>query len=471
MLERLSVIELNRFQKFVDSPYFNADQRLSALSEFFIQKIKSETPEQLQREALFHLIWPQEPFAYARINQLLTELKRLLDRFLAIEYVQQKDFRLDFALLQTANERGWDKLYRQAFRQSEKHLISDFQRPEELAYFQYELARSADYFALSRKDREHTPSLEQALFHLQAFSLLASLKHVCELLNRQHILPSEPQNEKLENLIQQIEERSSRFLQDPYVLLYYELMCMLREEKHAHFEQLCTLLRQNKTAFSFIVRKELNQYARNFCIRKINQGETAYYAELLTLYEEALQDDLLWEESFISAGEFKNIVSLSLRLRRYSWAKSFMESYSDRIRPAQREAVLAYNEAHLMYAEGALQQAIRSLRSQHFEDVYYELGARTLLLKIYFELEEETGFWALVHAFGNFLRRHKQISAYQKEVHLNFIKLIKKLERLRQGQSRMRKAAFHTAYDKLAAELQEARVNHRDWLEGQLEKM
>ena len=354
LLTQLSAKELNRFQKFVESPYFNADARLVELSRFFIEKIKQDQLAELQRETLFHLIWPEEAFHYARINQLLTELKRLLDRFLAIEFWQQKPFHQDYALIQLANEKGWDKLYHQARRHARKHLEDDFPRPDEQQLMRYQLTRSDDYFALSRNEREQHAGLEQALHHLQAFSLLAQLRHLCELLNRRHILQAKTEDLAwLASLTASLEAQASQLPFDENIHLYLHLMKMLKEENQVHFEKVRALLRQKATSLPTLVLKELHQYVRNFCIRKINQGETAFYAELLLLYEEALESGLLWEEGFISSGEFKNIVSLGLRLHRFDWTRDFMESYGDRLRPAQREAVLAYNQAQLSLCPGA----------------------------------------------------------------------------------------------------------------------
>jgi hypothetical protein len=73
------------------------------------------------------------------------------------------------------------------------------------------------------------------------------------------------------------------------------------------------------------------------------------------------------------------------------------------------------------------------MQAVEINDIYYHLGAKVLLLKTYFELNETEPFFSLVDAFTNYLKRNKLISESQRTVHLNFVKYTKKLMHLRQG--------------------------------------
>ena len=45
-----------------------------------------------------------------------------------------------------------------------------------------------------------------------------------------------------------------------------------------------------------------------------------------------------------------------------------------------------------------------------FNDVYYHLDSKSLLMKVYFELDEYDAFSSLVDAFKIYLRRNQTIS-------------------------------------------------------------
>lgn len=64
-------------------------------------------------------------------------------------------------------------------------------------------------------------------------------------------------------------------------------------------------------------------------------------------------------------------------------------------------------------------------------DIFYELGSRALLLKVFYELQEHTAFYNHLDAFYNFVRRNKVMSEAQKQSHKRFISLLRQLMRVR----------------------------------------
>ena len=53
---------------------------------------------------------------------------------------------------------------------------------------------------------------------------------------------------------------------------------------------------------------------------------------------------------------------------------------------------------------------------------------------MYYELNEPDGLQSVLQAFEVWLRRNKVLSPYQQEVHLNLIRIVKKLQSLRELQ-------------------------------------
>jgi hypothetical protein len=70
-----------------------------------------------------------------------------------------------------------------------------------------------------------------------------------------------------------------------------------------------------------------------------------------------------------------------------------------------------------------------------FNDVYYHLDSKSLLMKVYFELDEYDAFASLVDAFKIYLRRNQTISEVQKKTYHNFILLINKLMKFKLNRS------------------------------------
>ena len=71
-------------------------------------------------------------------------------------------------------------------------------------------------------------------------------------------------------------------------------------------------------------------------------------------------------------------------------------------------------------------QCVRILIQTDFDDLFMNLGAKIMLLKIYVEQEEYDLLENFLHSFSQFLRR-KSIMSYLKSNYNNIIKLTRKI--------------------------------------------
>jgi GTP-binding protein EngB required for normal cell division len=69
--------------------------------------------------------------------------------------------------------------------------------------------------------------------------------------------------------------------------------------------------------------------------------------------------------------------------------------------------------------------------------VYYHLDSKSLLMKVYYEMDEYDPFFSLVDAFKIYLRRNKFISDFQRETYHNFILLLNKMMKVKLGKNEM----------------------------------
>lgn len=435
LLGELSKPEKNRFLKFVRSPYFNTDKKLIQLTKLLL------TPP-FTRESLHTPLFPGMPYDYFRISTLITYVYKLLEEFLAYERMKKSDFPLQHHSLILAKEQGWNSYFEEVSRKfARKQQRTSSLLPEDFLK-QYLIEQERDTYFSAQQQRTANDSLSLKLEALELFHVSAMLKNVCKWINRQNIIRSEEAN-NYEHFIGYIRQHIDRFSSEAFVRIYFPiLMTLIDWENEAHYHQLRIALQEDGPKIPVGERKPMYQYAQNYCARQINNGNTAYTRELFGLYQDMIQQELLYHEGHISAGDVKNIVSLSIRLEEYAWASAFLEQEAGRFPSQLREHILAYNHAQLAYARGELTIALRLLRAVEFRDLYYELGAKTLLLKIYYDLDDLEGLESLLHAFSTFLRRNKHISAYQLRVHQNLIRAVKRVNQLRYRKRLVGEQAF-----------------------------
>ena len=70
------------------------------------------------------------------------------------------------------------------------------------------------------------------------------------------------------------------------------------------------------------------------------------------------------------------------------------------------------------------------MQTVEYSDVFYILDSKSMLLKSYYELNENDSLFSLCNSFSILLRRKKLISENHRVNHLNFIRFVKSLMRL-----------------------------------------
>jgi hypothetical protein len=105
---------------------------------------------------------------------------------------------------------------------------------------------------------------------------------------------------------------------------------------------------------------------------------------------------VLLERGQISPWTFKNMVKLGLGLQQYDWVENFVRNYSEKLEANKRTDAYHFNLADLFYHRKNYDEALIHLNQVEFSDIHYQLGAKVMLLKIYFETDATEAFLSLV---------------------------------------------------------------------------
>ena len=255
------------------------------------------------------------------------------------------------------------------------------------------------------------------------------------------------------------------------ILIYYQAFLTLTDSSNeSHYMKLKELLSENIHVFSKSEAKQMYDYAQNYCIKKINSGNTNYSIELFNLYKLLLEKKVIFEGKYITPSSYKNIVSLGLRLKEFHWTKKFIEDYKEKIAFEFRNNAYIYNLASFYYSTEEYGKALKLIQKVEFTDIFYHLGSKSMLLKIFYELDETEPFYSLVDTFIMYLKRNKLISDYQFEVHHNLIKFSKKTFdlklRLTQNKKSVNKKALEILKEKINST---PKITNLQWLNEKVE--
>lgn len=172
---------------------------------------------------------------------------------------------------------------------------------------------------------------------------------------------------------------------------------------------------------------DIIQYLINYSIKKINQSKDEYLDHLFDIYILYLKRI---REKVFSPIRFKNIFLLALKMKKYEWAEKFIEDYGSKLPADQRETTIAYNKARLYYDIKQYDKVLDTLLNLHHDEVQFNLISKVLIVKTFYEKNEIQFLENYMLSFKAYILRHKEMNTQNKHIHLNFLKMMKRLIRV-----------------------------------------
>jgi hypothetical protein len=205
--------------------------------------------------------------------------------------------------------------------------------------------------------------------------------------------------------------------------------------------------------------RDLYILAINFCIRRYNAGNPAYLGDQFDFYKDGLRQGYFLTDGELSRYTYQNAVTSGLIMREFDWVEQFVNDYREKLAEPYRESVFSFNLALLAYEKKQYDTALPLLQKAEYKDLLLNLAAKTLQLKIYFELDEIDLLEAHLSAFKTFLRRKKELG-YHRGNYLNTIYFTYKLLETNPFDKEARAV--------LRTEIAEAKnIGEKEWLLGQ----
>ncbi len=422
-LKKLEKSELRRFRKFVRSTYFNKHKEVIRLFDYWDQS----SERHFQAEKVFAHLFPGQEFDAKTLHHIKNYLLEVLEKFLALEDWQQEQNRSDIHLIRAYRKKNLLPAFEKNLKAAQKNLEKNSLRNAQHLKQKYELELEQYDFSLSQ-GRNAIFNLQQLSDTFDIYFIANKLKTACLLKAHQTVVKNEYKTGLLDSVLHFIKNHS--WLKHPAIGIYYYAYLALSEpDESAHFFQLKKLIFENTALFPSKELRDIFLLGINFCIKKLNIGEDAFLNELLELYETGLNSEIFLENGLLSPNTYYNINLVGLKAKRFDWVQQFLDQYKEHLPNSIKENTYNYNKSIYYFRKPDYPKAMELLRSADFDDPLHNITSRTMLLQIYYELQEEDALHSLLDSFKNYLYRQKKLG-YHKERYLNFIKYTKKLLKL-----------------------------------------
>jgi len=430
LLGTLSVYELNRFAKFLQSPYLNEDERLMELFTYVAPYFKQQTTEKLRSTDVWNVLYPGKKFNQLRFARIFSDLLKKLEDFVVLDKLKHDKGRKELELLAFITDKKLTKHYPEISKLSRKELQASAYRDGEYYLQLYRLESYHNSFLELQNERTTEKNLVQTTEALDAFYLVNKLSYLAAILHYKNFLAMEGEVKLAAEVLEHL--RKNDYAGIPAIQIHYRIvLSLIHPEEERYFQELKELLARHYHLFPKANARNLFAFAINYCIRKINFGQLTYVRELLALYKQMLNTGLMTDEQDqLSQFDYKNIVTVSLRANEAKWTEHFIRDYRNRLPRADRKNAYTFNLARLYFYQRKFDKVLPLLQHVVYDDIFYQLDSKTTLMKTYYELGEYLPLMALKESFRILLRRKKVISEQNRLNYMNFIRFTMKLYRV-----------------------------------------
>jgi hypothetical protein len=436
ILKTFQAKDLRLFRQFAASPFFNKQEKIAAFFEHLIMFHPDYVGKGLSKKELFKKMFPRQNYNDKKMRYLFSWLTLLLEKYLAVTNFTNDTRKYQQALFDENISRNNVPAMSGVYNVS---LNREKNKREDAAWFlnRFQLEYKYLIHVYTHQRRKKQSNIGPALEYLDKFYLARKLELSCEAENVSNLLTKEQHSFLLDEMIEKTKPHA--YAASPVIQAYLQVLALLRDrENESYFHSLTALLKKHEASFSQEELRELYQYPLNFCVRMINTGKMEFLQKIFEIYKVVIANNVLLPGGMLSQWDFKNIITTSLRLKEFSWADKFIHSYKIYIPEKERKNAFTYNQANLYFHMNEFSKALKLLRNVEFTDLVYQLDTRSMLLKIYFETNDEDALEYHFSAFRKFIRRMRMLSKYQQDNYRNLIRFTQKMVKAADDRTKIR---------------------------------
>ncbi len=453
--------DVRRLGKWLDSPIHNQRDDVQALHAYLTTSDRLNKTSALAKTRIWKKIFPQEPFNDARLRQTFHWSLKATEAFLAYSHWSQDPIQERLALtkaIQTLNLAGPAA---RSLGKSRKMLDDVPLKDEHRWRQQYELELLQDehrtYYRLNE-----APRFQEIADTLDITYLIEKLKASWNMLFNQRVAKRQFRVNFLEEVVGYVKQLD--LSQYPVLAIHYYGYLGLTDDD-ASGKTLSRLRDAVEKHGKLLSEKDLRYVilmAINICISNINLQRDSYLREAFEWYRLGLDEDVIAENGRITRATFINIVANAIKLEEYDWARQFIEDNSGLLEEETRQNTEYFARARLGYEQKAYAEIMPLLVQVDFKHPIYNLFAKTLLLKIYYELEELDLVENQIDAMFTYIRRKNLPDLHHNNFN-NIARMTRQLNRL--GPDKRKKEALREKIESTSP------LTEKKWLLEQLEQL
>ncbi len=477
-LQILTDEQIDRFELFLRSPYFYSGKLMLS----FLQYLRPYLPKDahdakaLGNKAIFEALQPNKEFKATKVHTWRHELYGLLQQFVAEESslnthktIGDLMGQLDFSA-----EHNLESGVEDSLKKIERYFATQI---HDRSYY-YDMFLVEHIKNVQASKQILLPSLAQQYLYLDRLYAFNKLQMIYIELNRC----------KMSNLSFDLNTHepflthlvANNFWDDNTLKFHYYQLKIIHAPNEELYGLLKNELKEEANKLHPTEVRNVRTILANFCVQQIKQGNVSFYNDYLGILLDKVE-----HEQIISIVDFKNIITVALRIKDTDWICAFLENHKSIITPPEAASdAYQYNLARVYFLQKKYDDALELLSLVKIDNVYYSVEIKILTIKILYEqinanilsgkklINKEEELELKTEGFKSYLQMTKKLNTVPESTVLAWKEFSRFLRRI---VPLLLTEAYDKAYkvkkDFEATEARGIRVVENDWLLEKINEM
>ncbi|MCB0724521.1 MAG: hypothetical protein KDC73_07425 [Ignavibacteriae bacterium] len=421
--------EMKRFGEFISSPYFNRSRLAISLFESLERYYPEFKNRNLTIEKIFAKIFPKQKYDYHKINNVISDLYKLAEKFLAQMHFEKGEYYLERNVLMELRLKKLFGIYEQKMASYTKKLIERKAKDEDYFYYLYELNDEYLWYATIKKPNTELNILQTEFDHFLRYAVIRLLRFYNLMLHERN------QNNYDYNLMmadEMIDFLDKHPFSDVSIIeIYKTTLLLLKTKEKKYYDKLWKLKEKHFKELNTEDARLMYIHLYDFAAYMVNfKGEESYNKDMFAIYKEMLEEKFITPQSFHYA-DFMNVIKIACRNKEFAYAKEVLSRFEPFFPENEKVNVSEFCHGTIKYCEGDLKQALEHFSKTNFQNFIFKVQVKILLLKIYYTLGMTEQVYQMVDTFKHYVAREKNLLQEHRDAYIDFLNCMVKLNKIK----------------------------------------
>ena len=431
ILKTLDKDELNRFEVFLNSPYFNTRKSLIKLFELSLKAIETGKLELISKKTISEIIYRNKDDTVQddKIRRLLSDFTILLDQFLLYSEFDRNEHFQNELLVESLRKHGLESRFSQKIVTAIKILERSSSRDEKFYLEKISLSKSQSEF-----EREFKPNIKSGIDQqindlIDNFFIISKLHQFHLFYSNQYIHQEKQYNWTFfDNIKTYIEENLDALKMNvPEIYLRYKMLILLLNPQNKSIIDECI-------SYIETIKNEkginLDSYyidILNLCSLMLNSGDLTYNEKVVQISKE-MDLNKVWDKfHFLGYSLAKIIIESAIIQKEFQWLEYFIINISEKIEPEFKKSFTNLMFAKMYFFQSDYNRARVYQARVLYEDFIFYTDAKGIEARIEFEEENYFRVPEIIDSLKKYLKSHKEVPDKWKSSFSKFGDLIMEL--------------------------------------------